>query len=61
MRVTRTDLKPSPVLCVVINDRGPFGHANYIIDLSRRGAERLQMLGEGVVPVRVDVLSLGKR
>lgn len=61
VRVTRTDLPSSPVVCVVINDRGPFGHANYILDLSRRGAERLQMLRKGVVPVRIDVLTIGKR
>lgn len=61
VRVTRTDVKTSPVLCAVINDRGPFSHRGYILDLSRRGAERLQMIGKGVVPVRIDVLSLGKR
>jgi rare lipoprotein A len=61
VRVTRTDLPSSAVVCVVINDRGPFGHTNYIIDLSRRAAERLQMLRKGVVPVQVDVLTIGKR
>jgi rare lipoprotein A len=61
VRVTRTDVKSSPVLCAVINDRGPFSHRGYILDLSRRGADRLQMVGKGVVPVRIDVLSLGKR
>lgn len=61
VRVTRTDVSDSPVLCAVINDRGPFSHRGYIIDLSRRGAEQLQMLKKGVVPVRVDVLSFGKR
>ena len=61
VRVTRTDLKSSPVVCVVINDRGPFGHKNYILDLSRRGAEWLKMVGRGVVPVKVEVLTIGKR
>jgi rare lipoprotein A len=61
VRVTRTDVKDSPVLCAVINDRGPFSHRGYILDLSRRGAERLEMVKKGVVPVRIDVLSLGKR
>ena len=61
VRVTRTDVPDSPVLCAVINDRGPFSHRGYIIDLSRRGAEQLQMVQKGVVPVRVDVLSFGKR
>ena len=61
VRVTRTDLPSSPVVCVVINDRGPFGHQSYILDLSRRAAERLQMIRKGVVPVRIDVLTIGKR
>jgi rare lipoprotein A len=61
VRVTRTDLPTSPVVCVVINDRGPFGHKNYILDLSRRGAEQMQMLRKGVVPVQIDVLTIGKR
>jgi rare lipoprotein A len=61
VRVTRTDVPDSPVLCAVINDRGPFSHRGYILDLSRRGAERLEMVKKGVVPVRIDVLSLGKR
>ncbi len=61
VRITRTDVKDSPVLCAVINDRGPYSHRGYIIDLSRRGAEHLEMVKKGVVPVRVEVLSLGKR
>lgn len=61
VRVTRTDLPSSPVVCVVINDRGPFGHKTYILDLSRRAAEHLQMIQKGVVPVRIDVLTIGKR
>lgn len=61
VRVVRTDVPDSPVLCAVINDRGPFSHRGYILDLSRRGAERLEMVKKGVVPVRIDVLSLGKR
>ena len=61
VRVTRTDLPSSPVVCVVINDRGPFGHKSYILDLSRRAAEQLQMIRKGVVPVRIDVLTIGKR
>lgn len=61
VRVTRTDVEDSPVVCAVINDRGPFSHRGYILDLSRRGAEQLEMVQKGVVPVRIDVLSLGKR
>lgn len=55
VRVTRTDLEQATV-CVTVNDRGPFGSRRRIIDLSRRAAEQLQMIGAGVVPVRVDVL-----
>jgi rare lipoprotein A len=56
LRITRTDQKSSAVLCVVVNDRGPFGNSKYILDLSRRAAEGLHMIGAGVVPVRIDVL-----
>jgi rare lipoprotein A (peptidoglycan hydrolase) len=54
LRVTRTDVEQAPV-CVTVNDRGPYGSRRRIVDLSRRAAEQLQMIGEGVVPVRVDV------
>jgi rare lipoprotein A len=54
LRVTRTDTKLSPV-CVTVNDRGPFRGRRRIVDLSRRAAESLEMTGEGVVPVRVEV------
>jgi rare lipoprotein A len=54
LRVTRTDLKLPPV-CVTVNDRGPFRGRRRIVDLSRRAAEALDMVGEGVVPVRVEV------
>jgi rare lipoprotein A len=55
LRVTRTDTNQAPV-CVTVNDRGPFAGRRRIVDLSRRAAEALEMIGEGVVPVRVDVL-----
>jgi rare lipoprotein A len=43
---------------VRINDRGPNGHvANRIIDLSRRAAEDLDLLREGVVRVELRVVS----
>lgn len=54
LRVTRTDLDVPPV-CVTVNDRGPYAGRRRIVDLSRRAAEHLQMVGKGVVPVRVDV------
>jgi rare lipoprotein A len=55
VRVTRSDAEQK-VVCVTVNDRGPFGSRQRIIDLSRRAAEQLQMIGAGVVSVRVDVL-----
>jgi len=45
---------------VRIADRGPFAGRGRVIDLSRRAAEALHMIEAGVVPVRVEVLSLPK-
>ncbi len=56
VRVTRTDVTSSAVLCLTVNDRGPFGGKGRIIDVSRRAAEGLGMIKKGVVRVRVDVL-----
>ncbi len=41
---------------VRINDRGPYGGHNRIIDLSEAAARQLQMIDAGVVPVTVEVL-----
>ena len=38
---------------VRVNDRGPFAGEDRVIDLSRAAAERLGMIRDGVVPVRV--------
>jgi rare lipoprotein A (peptidoglycan hydrolase) len=54
LRVTRTDVELPPV-CVTVNDRGPYAGRKRIVDLSRSAAERLEMIGHGVVPVRVEV------
>ena len=43
---------------VEINDRGPFGDSDRIIDLSRAAAQRLDMIKRGVVRVRVEVVSV---
>jgi rare lipoprotein A len=45
---------------VTINDRGPFSHRDRIIDLSRKAGERIDMIGDGVVPVRVEIVSMPK-
>lgn len=42
---------------VRINDRGPFGDPKRIIDVSRRSAEELDLIREGVVPVELRVVS----
>jgi rare lipoprotein A len=41
---------------VRINDRGPFVKGR-IIDLSRKAAEQLDMVRDGIVPVRIQVLN----
>ncbi|GAA0521169.1 hypothetical protein GCM10008937_30940 [Deinococcus depolymerans] len=42
---------------VLINDRGPFGLASRVIDLSNEAAAALGILSEGVAPVTLSVLS----
>lgn len=54
VRCTRTDTGNSVV--VVINDRGPFVRGR-IIDLSRRAAQRIGMIGDGVAPCRIEILA----
>lgn len=54
LRVTRKDDGRS--VLVRINDRGPFGDDQRILDLSREAATRLGMLLKGVVAIRADIL-----
>lgn len=54
-RVRVTNLNNGRSVVVRINDRGPFIRGR-IIDMSRRGAQAIGMMGSGVAPVRVDVL-----
>jgi rare lipoprotein A len=44
---------------VRINDRGPFVRGR-IIDLSYSAAQRIDMVEDGVVPVRLEVIRLGE-
>ena len=57
-----TNVRNGRSVTVRIIDRGPYGK-NYregtIVDVSRAAAQRLRMIREGQVPVRVDVLTLG--
>lgn len=55
VRVTRLDTGASTV--VRINDRGPF-KAGRVIDLSNGAARDIDMVRDGVVRVRIDVLRL---
>ncbi len=49
------------VVRVRINDRGPFGAPDWIIDLSRAAFEQLGSIREGVIPVDVHVVALPVR
>jgi rare lipoprotein A (peptidoglycan hydrolase) len=44
---------------VRINDRGPFGSSQRIIDVAEAAARRLDMIRLGVVDVRLEVVRLG--
>jgi rare lipoprotein A len=46
---------------VRINDRGPFGDPERVIDLSHRAAEELGILHEGKVRVELNPLPAGSR
>jgi rare lipoprotein A (peptidoglycan hydrolase) len=54
VRVTNT--KNGRSVRVRINDRGPYGNAKRIIDVSEAAARILGMIDAGVVPVTVEVL-----
>jgi len=51
-----TNLNNGKQVTVRINDRGPFGQRERIIDLSEAAARKLDMIRAGVVPVTVEVL-----
>jgi len=55
-KVRVTHLKNQRSVVVRINDRGPYARGR-LIDVSRKAAERLGMLGSGVAPVRVERLA----
>ncbi len=55
-RVRVTNTKNGKTVLVRINDRGPYGRKNRIIDLSEAAAEVLDMIEAGVVPVIVEVI-----
>jgi rare lipoprotein A len=53
-RVRVTNVRNGRQVVVRINDRGPYA-AGRIIDVSYEAARKLDMIGAGVVPVRVEV------
>lgn len=58
VRVTNKDNGKSTV--VRINDRGPFVNSR-IIDLSKKAASQIDMLGCGTAPVKLEVLGFNKK
>jgi rare lipoprotein A len=52
--VTRLDTGTS--VRVRVTDRGPFGHEERIVDLSKAAAARLGMLGSGVAKVQLRIV-----
>jgi rare lipoprotein A len=54
-RVRVTNLKNQKTVVVRVNDRGPFVKGR-IIDLSMAAAKKLNMLGNGVVKVKIEVV-----
>ena len=58
LRVVRVDT--GAVVYVRVTDRGPFGHASRILDLSRAAADRLHMLRRGVARVRAEIVEYGR-
>ncbi|NIA12493.1 MAG: septal ring lytic transglycosylase RlpA family protein [Nitrospiraceae bacterium] len=59
-RVRVKNLRNGRSVIVRINDRGPFVRGR-IIDLSKEAARRLDMVADGIVPVRVEVIKRGPR
>jgi rare lipoprotein A len=54
-RVRVTNLNNGREVVVRINDRGPYAGGR-VIDVSKAAARKLEMIGPGVVPVKVEVL-----
>lgn len=54
-----TNLNNGKEVIVKINDRGPVPE-DRIIDLSKKAAQQLQIIKEGIAKVKIDVLKLGK-
>ena len=55
VRVRRTDVPDAPTVVVRINDRGPFARGR-VIDLSKAAARSLDMIGDGVAAVQLEIV-----
>lgn len=58
-RVRVTNMRNGKEVVVRINDRGPFVEGR-IIDLSYGAADELDMIGPGIIPVRIEIIELGE-
>jgi rare lipoprotein A len=57
VRVTRVDTGASVI--VRVNDRGPFGRRQRLLDLSRAAAEALDIIRRGIARVRAEIVEWG--
>jgi rare lipoprotein A len=53
-----TNRKNGRSVKVRVNDRGPFSSRKRVIDLSKAAAEAIGMTRDGIVPVKIEVLSV---
>ncbi len=53
LRVTRLDNQLAVI--VTVNDRGPF-KAGFIVDISRRAAEEIKLVQDGVANVKIEII-----
>ena len=54
-----TNLQNDRSIDVRINDRGPFGDGDRVIDVSSAAADALEMKKAGFVPVELEILQIG--
>ena len=54
-----TDLQNGRSVEVRINDRGPYGDGDRVIDVSSAAADALEMKRAGLVPVELEILEIG--
>ncbi len=52
-----TNLKSGATVEVIINDRGPYGDPERIIDLSKSAFEKIAKLSTGIIRVEIEVMS----